>query len=269
MGISSVLVPLRTSLLAARCAALDPQTDYRSNPFTRLNELWEFRPIHPRRVVAINFPQDIKDGSFGAPAAIAPRYGGATLDMLDRAHSQRAGGCGCAQARHHDGLDRRPLMLQSTVPLMLNDETHPARDVGIAVIGLGAWGPNLLRVLRRRRRREGALDLRRRFVAFGEVPAPSSRRARDHAPRAHLGRSECRRRRPRDAGAHALRAGHARAAGRKARIRGDTSGDVRRAGRRPGSRGSGAALHPDVRSHASVQPAGPRGQAHDRNRHPR
>ena len=39
-------------------------------------------------------------------------------------------------------------MLQSTVPLMLNDETHPARDVGIAVVGLGAWGPNLLRVLR-------------------------------------------------------------------------------------------------------------------------
>ena len=38
-------------------------------------------------------------------------------------------------------------MLQSTVSLMLNDETHPARDVGIAVIGLGAWGPNLLRVL--------------------------------------------------------------------------------------------------------------------------
>ena len=38
-------------------------------------------------------------------------------------------------------------MLQPTVSLMLNDETHPAGDVGIAVIGLGAWGPNLLRVL--------------------------------------------------------------------------------------------------------------------------
>ena len=38
-------------------------------------------------------------------------------------------------------------MLHSTHSLMLNDEMHPARDVGVAVIGLGAWGPNLLRVL--------------------------------------------------------------------------------------------------------------------------
>ncbi len=38
-------------------------------------------------------------------------------------------------------------MLQSTVPLMLDDETHPASQVGVAVVGLGNWGPNLLRVL--------------------------------------------------------------------------------------------------------------------------
>jgi predicted dehydrogenase len=38
-------------------------------------------------------------------------------------------------------------MLHSTHSLLLNDEMHPARDVGVAVIGLGAWGPHLLRVL--------------------------------------------------------------------------------------------------------------------------
>ena len=38
-------------------------------------------------------------------------------------------------------------MLQSAVSLMLDDDTHPARQVGIAVVGLGSWGPNLLRVL--------------------------------------------------------------------------------------------------------------------------
>ena len=31
--------------------------------------------------------------------------------------------------------------------LMLNDGTPPARQVGLAVVGLGNWGPNLLRVL--------------------------------------------------------------------------------------------------------------------------
>jgi predicted dehydrogenase len=38
-------------------------------------------------------------------------------------------------------------MLQSTVSLMLSDGTPPARQVGLAVVGLGNWGPNLLRVL--------------------------------------------------------------------------------------------------------------------------
>jgi predicted dehydrogenase len=38
-------------------------------------------------------------------------------------------------------------MLQSTVSLMLNNETPPAREVGVAVVGLGDWGPNLLRAL--------------------------------------------------------------------------------------------------------------------------
>jgi predicted dehydrogenase len=38
-------------------------------------------------------------------------------------------------------------MLESTVSLMLDHETHPARPVGVAVVGLGNWGPNLLRVL--------------------------------------------------------------------------------------------------------------------------
>jgi predicted dehydrogenase len=38
-------------------------------------------------------------------------------------------------------------MLQSAVSLMLDDALHPARQVGVAVVGLGQWGPNLLRVL--------------------------------------------------------------------------------------------------------------------------
>ena len=38
-------------------------------------------------------------------------------------------------------------MLQPTVALMLDDATPPARQVGVAVVGLGNWGPNLLRVL--------------------------------------------------------------------------------------------------------------------------
>jgi len=38
-------------------------------------------------------------------------------------------------------------MLQSTVSLMLDDEAHSIRQVGVAVVGLGNWGPNLLRVL--------------------------------------------------------------------------------------------------------------------------
>jgi predicted dehydrogenase len=38
-------------------------------------------------------------------------------------------------------------MLQSTVPLILDDETHPTRQVGVAVVGLGNRGPSLLRSL--------------------------------------------------------------------------------------------------------------------------
>ena len=38
-------------------------------------------------------------------------------------------------------------MLQSTVPLMLDDETHPVRQIGAAVVGLGNWGSQLLGVL--------------------------------------------------------------------------------------------------------------------------
>ena len=38
-------------------------------------------------------------------------------------------------------------MLQSTVSLMLDDETHATRKVDVAVVGLGEWGPKLLRVL--------------------------------------------------------------------------------------------------------------------------
>jgi len=36
---------------------------------------------------------------------------------------------------------------QSTMSLLLNDGTPPARQVGLAVVGLGDWGANLLRVL--------------------------------------------------------------------------------------------------------------------------
>ena len=38
-------------------------------------------------------------------------------------------------------------MLQSTVSLVLDDETHATRKVDVAVVGLGEWGPNLVRVL--------------------------------------------------------------------------------------------------------------------------
>jgi predicted dehydrogenase len=38
-------------------------------------------------------------------------------------------------------------MLQSTVSLILDDEPHPTPQVGVAVVGLGNWGPNLLRIL--------------------------------------------------------------------------------------------------------------------------
>ena len=38
-------------------------------------------------------------------------------------------------------------MLQPTVALMLDDATPPARQVGVAVVGLGNWGPRLLRAL--------------------------------------------------------------------------------------------------------------------------
>jgi predicted dehydrogenase len=38
-------------------------------------------------------------------------------------------------------------MLHSAVSLILEDETHPAQQVGVAVVGLGGWGSNLLGVL--------------------------------------------------------------------------------------------------------------------------
>jgi predicted dehydrogenase len=38
-------------------------------------------------------------------------------------------------------------MLHSTVSLMLDDQAQPVRQVGVAVVGLGKWGPHLLRVL--------------------------------------------------------------------------------------------------------------------------
>jgi predicted dehydrogenase len=38
-------------------------------------------------------------------------------------------------------------MLRSTVSLMLDDERHATRKVDVAVVGLGQWGHNLLRVL--------------------------------------------------------------------------------------------------------------------------
>jgi predicted dehydrogenase len=38
-------------------------------------------------------------------------------------------------------------MLQSTVSLILDDETQPTRMVDVAVVGLGEWGRDLLRVL--------------------------------------------------------------------------------------------------------------------------
>jgi predicted dehydrogenase len=38
-------------------------------------------------------------------------------------------------------------MLQPAMSLKLDDDTQPVRQVGVAVVGLGRWGPNLLRVL--------------------------------------------------------------------------------------------------------------------------
>jgi predicted dehydrogenase len=38
-------------------------------------------------------------------------------------------------------------MLQSTMTLILDDGRPPGQQVGLAVVGLGEWGPNLLRVL--------------------------------------------------------------------------------------------------------------------------
>ena len=38
-------------------------------------------------------------------------------------------------------------MIQPTVSLNVDDETHPCGGVAVAVVGLGHWGPNLLRVL--------------------------------------------------------------------------------------------------------------------------
>ncbi|HTX10966.1 MAG TPA: Gfo/Idh/MocA family oxidoreductase [Solirubrobacteraceae bacterium] len=34
-----------------------------------------------------------------------------------------------------------------TAPAALDDKTHPGHEIGVAVVGLGYWGPNLLRVL--------------------------------------------------------------------------------------------------------------------------
>ena len=38
-------------------------------------------------------------------------------------------------------------MFQPTVSLLPDDETHPYGSVGVAVVGLGSWGPNLLHAL--------------------------------------------------------------------------------------------------------------------------
>jgi predicted dehydrogenase len=47
----------------------------------------------------------------------------------------------------HNATTRGHQMLQATASLMLDDERHPARQIGVAVVGLGHSGPNLLRVL--------------------------------------------------------------------------------------------------------------------------
>ena len=94
------------------------------------------------------------------------------------------------------------------------DASRPP-DVGIAVVGLGAWGPNLLRVL------GDDFDAQVRWIC--DVDSSRLAKYRRHHPDArvttrpetHLGRSERRRRRPGDAGGDALRAGHARACRRE------------------------------------------------------
>jgi predicted dehydrogenase len=44
-------------------------------------------------------------------------------------------------------MTERHEMLQPTVSMMFDHETQPAGRIGVAVVGLGWWGSNLLRVL--------------------------------------------------------------------------------------------------------------------------
>ena len=51
------------------------------------------------------------------------------------------------RGRHHDGKSRRGKMLRSAVEINQPQDAATTSEVGVAVVGLGYWGPNLLRVL--------------------------------------------------------------------------------------------------------------------------
>ena len=96
-------------------------------------------------------------------------------------------------------------MLKSTPAIHDDEGREPlAGEVGVAVVGLGYWGPNLLRVL------GDNLDAKVRWIcdldsrAPGQVP-PAASGCPGHDPdRARAGRSQRRRGDHRHAGAHAL-----------------------------------------------------------------
>jgi predicted dehydrogenase len=69
-------------------------------------------------------------------------------------------------------------MLQATQSLTLDDEMHQVRQVGVAVVGLGAWGPNLLRVL------GDDVDVKVRWIC--DVDSSRLARYRRHYPDARV-----------------------------------------------------------------------------------
>src|ERR1700733_6918792 len=69
-------------------------------------------------------------------------------------------------------------MRHATLSLTLNDEMNPVRQVGVAVVGLGAWGPNLLRVLGE------DLDVNVRWIC--DVDSSRLARYRRHYPGARV-----------------------------------------------------------------------------------
>ena len=126
-------------------------------------------------------------------------------------------------------------MLKST-PAVDDDRAGAAArpPVGVAVVGLGYWGPNLLRVL------GDNLDVEVRWICDLDTERLAKYRRR-HPARASTTRIERvladpdgRRGDHRHAGAHPLRPGRSGARGGQARVRREAARSVERAGRRAG-----------------------------------